>query len=376
VTVLAGGQIVLRDRVLAPGWVEISGGRIAAVGAGAPMSGADIDLGGAWLVPGFVDVHMHGGGGHSVAGSTDDLTEAIRFHRAHGTTSTLASLVAAPFDELTAQLARIAELFRMTPGLLGAHLEGPFLAAPRCGAQNPRHLLPPDLAAFEQLHHASGGTLRMVTVAPELTGAGAFVRAVRDAGVIVAIGHTDAGYDRAAEVIGAGATVATHLFNGMRPLHHREPGVIGAALDAGVFCELVNDGHHLHPAIVRLVFRMLPERVVLITDAVAAAGMPDGELTLGGQPVRVIAGVARLASNGALAGSTLTMAEAFRRSVLDSDLDVVAVAAAASTNPARLLGADHRVGEIRAGLVADLVVLDDRFEVRSVYAAGQAGLVT
>jgi N-acetylglucosamine-6-phosphate deacetylase len=165
--------------------------------------------------------------------------------------------------------------------------------------------------------------------------------------------------------------VATHLFNGMRPLHHREPGIAGAALDAGLFCELVADGHHLHPAVVRLVVRLLPDRAVLVTDAIAAAGLPDGETTLGGRGVRVTGGAARLVEGGALAGSTLTMAEAVRRSVVDAGLDVVPVAAAAATNPARLLGLGDRLGEIRAGLAADLVLLDDALAVRGVWAAGR-----
>jgi N-acetylglucosamine-6-phosphate deacetylase len=211
----------------------------------------------------------------------------------------------------------------------------------------------------------------MVTVAPELPGARELVRAARAAGAVVAIGHSDAGYAEALAAVDAGATAATHLFNGMRPLHHRDPGVVGAALDAGLFCELVLDGHHLDPAVVRLVFRLLPDRAVLVTDAIAAAGLPDGDTTLGGRAVRVTGGVARLADSGALAGSTLTMAGAFRRGVVEAGLDVVAVAAAAATNPARLLGLGDRLGEIRAGLAADLVVLDEAFEVQGVWAAGR-----
>ncbi len=371
-SILAGARVVTPDQILYPGWIEIIDGTIAAVGAGRPPSGPTDDLGGAWVMPGFVDIHMHGGGGHDAARSPEDLSGAVRFHLTHGTTSTLVSLVTAPATDLREQLGWIAEARLTHPTVIGAHLEGPFLSAARCGAQNPAHLQAPDTALFTGLLTAARSALRLITVAPELPGSSAVIRAARAAGVMVALGHSDATYDQAMAAIEAGATVATHLYNGMRPLGHREPGLAGAALDAALFCEMINDGHHLHPAVVRMTSALLPHRMVLVTDAVDAAGGVDGPTALGGQSVNVVDGVARLAHNGALAGSTLTMETAVRRSIVDAGLDVQTVARAAATTPARAIGIDGRTGVIRVGLAADLVVLDHRFGVQKVLLAGEA----
>lgn len=371
VSVLAGGRIVTPSTVLEPGWVEIRDGVVVDVGAGSPPSAPTTDLGGAWLVPGFVDVHVHGGGAHDMARSAEDMAAAVQFHRAHGTTSTLVSLVTAPPTQLGCQLRWVSELAVGQRHVLGAHLEGPFLSTVRCGAQNPEHLQQPDLAMFGRLHAASEGTLRMITVAPELPGSLELIRAAREANVTVAVGHSDATYAEAMAAVGAGATAATHLFNGMRPMHHREPGVANAALDADLYCEVINDGHHVHAALVRLVAAARPDRLVLVTDAIDATGMPDGPTMLGGQAVDIDGGVARLRRTGALAGSTLTMDEALRRSIVEVGLDVVTAVRAASTNAARMLGLDGRIGSISPGRIADLVVLDEDFCVQSVLTAGE-----
>lgn len=408
VTVLSGARVVTPEGVLDPGWVTVFDGRISAVGAGtrphlpAPPTaggpawaghGSDgsvrsaeagaptfagvptfVDLAGAWLVPGFIDLHMHGGGGHDVTAGIEAMADAVAFHRAHGTTRTLVSLVAAPLDRLVEQLGWIADLAgRGAPSgghVIGAHLEGPFLARARCGAQPPEHLRDPDRRAFADLVTAARGTLRYVTVAPELPGAGRLVTDVVAAGAVAAVGHTDADYEAATAAFDAGASLATHLFNGMRSFHHREPGPVGAALDAGAACEMINDGVHLHPAAVRLVARD-PHQLVLVTDAVDSAGMGDGDYFLGGQAVRVRAGAARLAASGVLAGSTLTMDRAFRRAVVDCGLPVELAAAAAATNPARVLGLSQACGAIAAGLAADLVVLDPDLRVVQVMVGGE-----
>ena len=362
-TILAGGQVVTPAGVLRPGWVETQDGIITGVGAGSPPHLADVDLGAAWVLPGFVDLHMHGGGGYDAGNSAADMASSVEFHRAHGTTSTLVSLVAAGIDQLEEQLTWAAALARRTRYVRGTHLEGPFLAVRRCGAQNPERLLAPDQTTFARLLRAADGYLRMMTLAPELPGSLELIRAARDAGVVTAIGHTDATYEQAMAAIDAGAGIATHLLNAMRPLHHREPGSAGAVLDAGLPFEVIADGQHLHHAVVRLLAGVRPSCLVLVTDAIAAAGVPDGPTTLGGQDVDVIDGVARLRRDGALAGSTLTMAEAVRRSVVDVGLDVSVVASAAAATPARVLGIDDRVGEIRPGLGADLVVLGDDYRL-------------
>jgi N-acetylglucosamine-6-phosphate deacetylase len=236
-------------------------------------------------------------------------------------------------------------------------------------------MIAPDTGAFSSLHAAAEGQLRVITLAPELPGATGLIEAAAGAGVIAAVGHTDANADVTAAAVDAGATHATHLFNGMRPLHHREPGPVGALLDRDeVTCEVIADGVHLHDTAVRLVARAAgPGRLVLVTDAMAAAGMADGSYPLGSLRVEVAGGVARLAGDdgpGAIAGSTATMAGVVRRAVA-AGLPVTEVAAAASTTPARILGLGDRTGALRPGLAADLVVCDEDFRLHAVMRHGE-----
>jgi N-acetylglucosamine-6-phosphate deacetylase len=376
-TVLTGAQVVSPAGVLAGGEVRIADGRIVAVGpatatpAGSSAAAPDerIDLGGCWLLPGFIDLHMHGGGGHDVTRSAADLTAAVRFHRSHGTTRTLVSLMAQPVDQLCEQLGWIADL-TAAGEVLGAHLEGPFLSAVRCGAQRPENLLTPDPLVLRKLLEAGQGSVRTMTLAPELPGAPALITELLAAGVIAAVGHSDASYEQAAEAFAAGASLATHLFNAMGSFDHRAPGPSVAALDAGVFVEMINDGVHVHDALTRLVARAAPESLIFITDAISAAGIGDGEYTLGDQTVRVTAGNAWSAEDR-LAGSILTMDEAVRRAVLQVGLSMEQAAAAASTTPARLLGLQEECGAISAGLAADLVVLDVELRLRRVMVGGE-----
>jgi N-acetylglucosamine-6-phosphate deacetylase len=403
---LAGGRVVTPDGVLSPGWIRLAGDLIDALGPGEPpewpAGPGPTGLRGQWVLPGFVDMHVHGGGGTSfTAGPVGDARRAVEFHRRHGTTTIVASLVTAPLADLEARAAMLAGLAR--EGVIaGVHLEGPFLSAARCGAQDPRYMIAPDVAAFERLNAACAGHLRVITIAPELPGATAVIKAAAQAGVIAAVGHTDATADVTSAAVDAGASHATHLFNGMRPLHHREPGPVGALLDRDeVSCEVIADGVHLHDTAIRLVARAAgPGRLVLITDAMAAAGMPDGSYRLGSMRVEVEGGVARLADGdngnrtgratapvmgpapgrtgatagagpaGAIAGSTATMAGVVRHAIA-AGLPVTDVAAAASTTPARLLGLGHRTGALRPGLAADLVVCDESFGLRAVMRGGQ-----
>jgi N-acetylglucosamine-6-phosphate deacetylase len=384
--------VVTPDAVLSPGWIRLAGSRIDAVGLGEPPAEPGLpvtSLRGRWVLPGFVDMHVHGGGGTSFTeGTAEDARRAAEFHRRNGTTTMLASLVTAPLADLEARAAMLAGLAR--EGVIaGLHLEGPFLAAARCGAQDPRHMIAPDVAAFDRLLAMAGGWLRVITLAPELPGAIDLITSVAQAGVIAAVGHTDATADVTAAAVDAGASHATHLFNGMRPLHHREPGPVGALLDREVSCEVIADGVHLHDTAIRLVARAAgPARLVLITDAMAAAGMPDGRYQLGSMRVDVAGGEARLAADadsgaddgsgggagprvaGAIAGSTATMATVVRHAIA-AGLPVIDVAAAASTNPARVLGLAGRTGALCPGLDADLVVCDEAFGLRAVMRRGE-----
>jgi N-acetylglucosamine-6-phosphate deacetylase len=375
-TVLRNARLVLPDGVRRDGWLCIAGDRIQAVGDAAeppPEAATVMDLAGRWVVPGFVDVHVHGGGGASyTTGDLDQARAAAAFHRANGTTTTLAGLVTASPDHLMSATSMLADL--VEEGLLaGVHLEGPYLSRARCGAHPPDLLRAPHVDEVKRLLDAGRGTVRMVTLAPELPGAAEVIRLLAATGVIAAIGHTDATYARTRTAIAGGASVATHLFNGMRGVHHREPGPVAAALaDENVIVEIISDGVHLHPAMVGLVFDTVgADRVALITDAMDAAGLGDGTYRLGEMTVRVENGVSRLADGDSIAGSTLTMAAAFRRTVRGAGVPVEDVSRAASLTPARLLGLADRIGSLEPGKQADLVVLDEALDLVAVMARGE-----
>ena len=374
-TVLAGAHVVTPAGVIEGGWLRVDGPTIAEVGAGPPPRAGGPRLDGRWVLPGFVDLHVHGGGGASMlTREPDEVVAAAAFHQAHGTTTTLASLVTAPVEVMAAAAAAVATVVeRGDTGVVGSHLEGPFLSNARCGAQDPRYVLDPDPDVLAALFTAGRGTVRVVTLAPERPGGLDLVRATVAAGAIAAVGHTDATCAEADAAIAAGASLATHVCNAMRPLHHREPGAAGAALRApGVVCEVINDGAHLHDAMVATIFAAAgPERVALVTDAIPAAGSGDGLHRLGDRTIEIRDGVARLSPGGALAGSTLTMDVAVRRAVRDVGVSIVAAAAAAATTPARALGLGGTTGSLAAGLAADLAVLDDDLRVVAVMARGR-----
>jgi N-acetylglucosamine-6-phosphate deacetylase len=378
--VLCGARVVTPAATRWPGWVEVRGGEIATVGDGRPRPGdrvATLDLGGAWLVPGFVDLHVHGGGGAWLSSTdTGEIARAAGFHLRHGTTAMLASIATGPLDSMLSSAAAVAAVARATaapagPALAGIHLEGPFISRERAGAQDPDGIREPDRGTMLRLLEACGGWARVVTLAPERPGGLELVRAIAEAGVVPAIGHTQAGYERASAAIDAGVRLSTHLFNAMPGLHHRDLGTVGAALSRDeVVCELVNDGVHLRPEVVALVFHAAGARVALVTDAIAAAGMADGDYDFGRMPLRVRGGVARLAGAQTIAGSTLTMAAALRRAVIDVGVPIGEAVAAASTTPARVAGIGDRAGSIEPGKAADLVVLDADLEVAGVMAGG------
>lgn len=370
--ILAAGRVVTPTRILAPGWLRLSGARIVEVGSGPPPDPPDLTLEGT-VAPGFVDTHVHGGGGASFdAGTANAADTVVHAHLAHGTTSMVASLVT---DTHEVMVATVKELSLLVDDdvLAGVHLEGPWLSPRRSGAHQLGSLADPDPAAVESLLAAGDGSVRLVTLAPELPGGLAAVTQLVDAGVVVAIGHTDATYDVARAALDAGAGVGTHLFNAMRPLHHREPGPVGALLDSDADVELIADGVHLHPAVLRAALHAKPGRSVLVTDAMAAAAAADGDYRLGQMPVEVRDGVARLAEEcggeRAIAGSTLTMDAAVRFCVRRAGIDLLDAINAATATPARVLGLVD-VGALEAGRLADLVVLDDELSVTRVMRRG------
>ncbi|WP_327245066.1 N-acetylglucosamine-6-phosphate deacetylase [Streptomyces sp. NBC_01320] len=369
-TVLAGARVVLPTGTVENGRVIVEGTRIA----GSPAEGArTIDLTGHWVVPGFVDMHNHGGGGASfTSGTVDEVLTGIRTHREHGTTTLVASTVTGEMDFLAERAGILSELVEQGD-LAGIHFEGPFISPCRKGAHSEKLLRHPDPAEVRKLMDAARGTAKMFTLATELPGGIESVRLLAEHGVIAAIGHTDATYEQTVEAIDAGATVATHLFNAMSPLAHREPGPIAALLeDERITVELINDGTHLHPAALELAYHHAgAARVALITDAMDAAGFGDGQYQLGPLAVEVKDGVARLVEGNSIAGSTLTLDTAFRRAVTLDRIPVGDVVQSISANPARLLGVYDRVGSLDRGKDADLVVLDADFALKGVMRKGE-----
>jgi N-acetylglucosamine-6-phosphate deacetylase len=375
--VLAADALFTPAERLAPAWVHVRDGRIAAVGEGTPPAGPPAlrlppD---ATLAPGFVDLHVHGGGGAQVGPDPRGVVEVARFHARHGTTGLLATTVPAPEDELVQAVRAVAAAARRpepdAARVLGCHLEGPFLSPARPGALDARHLRAPDAGLLDLLLDAGAGSVQTIVVAPELPGALRLIAAAAAEGVLVALGHSDADYEEALAGVDSGARAVTHLFNAMRPLHHRDPGLAGAALTTPrVTAELIADGVHLHPAALRLAHAAKgPGRLALITDAMQAAGRPDGEYRLGAQAIAVTDGEART-PDGTLAGSTLTMDRAVALCVQQAGIPLPDALTMASATPAALLGLGELKGRIAPGADADLVVLDDGCRAIGTLIAG------
>ncbi|MDN5894877.1 MAG: N-acetylglucosamine-6-phosphate deacetylase [Nocardioides sp.] len=366
--------VVTGEKALRPGWIDVADGRVVALGSGPPPRPPGVDLEGITVVPGFVDTHVHGGGGGSFSDATREATlAAVELHRSHGTTSLVASLVSAPPADLLRQVDVLAAHVH-DDLLAGIHLEGPWLSPRRCGAHEPSALRHPDPAELDALLAAGRGAIRMVTIAPELPRAEAAIQRAVGAGAVAAVGHTNCTYDQARAAIEAGATVATHLFNAMRPVHHREPGPVVALMeDDRVTLEMITDGVHLHPALYRtVVARAGSARVSLVTDAIAAAGMPDGAYELGPLAVHVVGAVARLADGDTIAGSTATMDTMFRfahaQAGPDPDQALMAAVHQTSITPARALGLPHQ--GLAVGGAADLVALDGACNIAGVMHQG------
>jgi N-acetylglucosamine-6-phosphate deacetylase len=370
------GRVVAPDKVIDDGVVVVDGDRITFVGAAADVKD-DLPEPVGTLLPGLVDIHCHGGGGASFTlGDDAEVSAAAAHHLAQGTTSVVASAVTDSPDRMLASV-RASAAAAARGEVAAIHLEGPFLSSARCGAQDPRHLLHPDLGLARDLLEAGEGFVRMMTLAPELPGAETLADLLVERDVVAAVGHTEASASITARVLGRQrAGLATHLFNGMPSLHHRAPGPVGGALAAAAQgnarVELIADGVHLADETVALVFTLLgSDRIVLVTDAMAAAGMDDGDYQLGPQAVTVREGVARLRGGDAsIAGGTARLVEVVRQVVQRAGVGLVDAVASASRVPAAVLGLDD-VGSLTAGLRADLLVVDEDLRPERVMRAGE-----
>lgn len=361
------------------GNVYVKDGKIASVSSdgNSPVFNTKaqvIDASDLMVVPGFIDIHVHGGGGYDVMDRDfDGLQEIARVHATGGTTSLLGSTWAVPYEDLAEVCRVFSSAMKEKPKgarLLGMHLEGSYIAPEKRGAQNLEYIKLPDFEEFQSLYNVSSGNIKRITIAPELKGAFEFIEKAAQMGVEVSIGHTSGTYEDALKAIKAGATSITHLFNVMNPIHHREPGVVGAALLSDVKVEIIADGIHLHPEILKLVSQLKTKDMILVTDSIRATGMPDGEYEGGGQRIVVKDGIARI-PEGNLAGSTLAMNNAVRNMTTWAGVDILKVLQMCTVNPAVLLGVYDVMGSLELGKYGDLVIMDKEYNVRFTIVGGE-----
>lgn len=330
-----------------------------------------IDAQGAYLIPGLIDIHTHAAVGEDASdGIPEGIVKMGRYYAAEGVTSWCPTTMTLKEPVLAAAMHAIRDYVRPDDGakVAGVNLEGPFLSYAKRGAQAAENLHAPDAEMFKRLNEESGGQVRLVTVAPEESGSIEFIREVSKL-CTVSVGHTGASYDCAMAAYAAGASHATHLFNGMPGIHHREPGVIAAALDNGASAELITDGFHIHPAVIRMAHRLFGEKLILISDSLRCAGMPDGDYELGGQPITMKNGRATLTGTDTLAGSSIHLMEGLRRAV-SYGLPLEAAVTAATAAPAKAIRRDD-IGSLAVGKWADMVLLDRDLNVKAVYINGK-----
>lgn len=336
-----------------------------------------IDASGKLVVPGFIDVHVHGGCGCDFMDASKEAFDRITaFHGSQGTTSIVATTVTASKQEIEHVLAA-AKSYMASPmpgaQLVGVHLEGPFISPKRSGAQNSSYIAPANIGWLSDWERDYPGVIRIVTLAPEIEGAYEAISWLTKHGIAASLGHTDATYDQVMKGVEHGLRHAAHTFNAMTPLQHREPGAVGAILSNDrISAEVIADGHHVHPAIIRILHNTKKNgNLILVTDAISAAGMGDGTYSLGGLEVVVQSGAARLAEGGNLAGSTLTTISAFKHVVHHAGLSVTEASRLISGNPAKLLGIDHVTGYLEAGKQADVLLLNRQLDLERIWIKGR-----
>ncbi|MBR3561438.1 MAG: N-acetylglucosamine-6-phosphate deacetylase [Oscillospiraceae bacterium] len=345
------------------------GAKITAVGAAVD---GGIDAGSCYLIPGLVDIHTHAAMGEDASdGVPEGMPKMARHYASKGVTSWCPTTMTLKEPELTRAMHVIRDFVRPADGarVAGVNLEGPFVSYEKRGAQNADNIHAPDAAMFHRLNEASGGIVRLITIAPEEPGA---IDAIREISKVctVSLGHTTADYDTAMAAYEAGARHATHLFNAMPPLAHRAPGVIAAASDAGATVELIPDGLHVHPAVVRLTHRLFGDKLALISDSLRCTGMPDGDYPFGGQMITLRGGKATMKDSDTLAGSVIHLFDGMRRA-MDFGIPPEAAITAATLTPARAIGCDDTIGSLEPGKYADFVLLNRDYDIRAVFIDGK-----
>lgn len=372
--ILQNGRIFTENGVFRSADVEIAEGKIVKIAPAGTLNGAQVlDVKGQYVTPGFVDIHIHGAKGSDFCDGKPADVEAMKAYLgSEGITSFCGTTMA--FDEpiLTGIINNAKPYFNTEGGgavLRGVNMEGPFFNKAKKGAQAEKYIVDPDIEMFERLYALSGGSIKLMDIAPELAGSVPFIERASEK-CVVSIAHTCANYDEAKAAFAAGATHVTHLFNAMPPFSHRDPGVVGAAADDALHVEMISDGIHLHPSVVRSVFRWFgAERVCLISDAMRACGMPNGEYSLGGQAVFMTDGKATLA-DGTIAGSATCLAECFRRAV-SFGVPLEQALRAATITPAQAMGWFDTLGSITEGKRADVLVLDGDLQPVHIFIGGE-----
>lgn len=357
------------DGSFVPGEVAIEDGRFVA-----HTDGAFVDGEGCYAIPGLVDIHFHGCVGHDFCDGTNEAISALAQYEAKCGVTAICPATMTYSEEILGGICDAAAAFRPADDmadLVGINLEGPFIAPSKKGAQNPAYLQLPNVGMVRRLKERSGGLVKLLDMAPELEGAMEAISELKDE-VRISLAHTAADYDTAMAAFQAGAKHVTHLYNAMNGLSHRSPGLVGAAFDGAETAELICDGVHIHPAVVRTTFQVMgPDRLVLISDSVMATGLDDGDYTLGGQAIKVVGNLATLA-DGTIAGSATNLMDCMKTAVLKMGVPFGLAVKAASVNPAKAIGVYDRFGSIETGKVADLVLLDRDLNVKQVYLRGKA----
>lgn len=386
--VITNVNIVLTNCVIKQSWVELENGLIKQIGAEQSSVPTHIldenplvyDGDNGHLLAGFIDVHVHGGSSHDFMDATQESLDAItKMHMENGTTTILATTVTGSKQQLDHVIREVAH-YNSKPmpyaQLIGVHLEGPFVNPKWKGAQNELYMVEPQLEWLEEWQKHYPNQIKMQTLAPEVNGGYTYIEALTKHGIVAACGHTDATYEQIQEATQYGLKHAVHTYNAMKGLHHREPGTLGAVMTIpSIMAEVIADGKHVHPVAIKLLLKAKGiEGVLLVTDAMSAAGMPDGQYKIGELDVIVENSTARLTMDGSLAGSTLTMIEGYRFLVEEVGLTFSEASQLASLNPAKVLGISNQYGSINQGKRADLVLINERLQVSQVFIAGVAKL--